>query len=144
MRDPVPGQHLKIAKIEQGGVANLNCIPKITGELQEKLIEPRTELVCGHPVPLELEQEWTGMRLELRLSVGRQHKIIEQLGVKESRIGLTGSRPIAGLLGIARNRDFLPHLEAHLEIFWNLVQVTSELIRGRRSIERRVVPHGPE
>jgi len=50
---------------------------------------------------LELEQERAGMRLELGLSVRCQHQILEQFGIQESRIGLTGPHTIAGMLGIA-------------------------------------------
>ena len=48
-------------------------------------------------MPLELEEERSGMRLKLRFSVGSQHEVIEQLGIKEAWIGLTGSRSIARL-----------------------------------------------
>jgi hypothetical protein len=39
MRDTMPRQHLKIAKIEKGRVANLNRIPKVLWELVEEPIE---------------------------------------------------------------------------------------------------------
>jgi hypothetical protein len=37
MRHTVPRQHLEIAKTEEARVANLNCIPKITGKEQKNL-----------------------------------------------------------------------------------------------------------
>jgi hypothetical protein len=40
MRYPELGKHLKIAHTEEAGVANLNRVPKVTRETQEKLIEP--------------------------------------------------------------------------------------------------------
>jgi hypothetical protein len=40
MSDTVIGKYLKLAKPEQARVANLNRIPKITGQEEEKLIEP--------------------------------------------------------------------------------------------------------
>jgi hypothetical protein len=40
MRDAVPGQHLQIVKPEEAGVPNLNRVPKVTREVQKKLIEP--------------------------------------------------------------------------------------------------------
>src|SRR5262249_32038496 len=42
------------------------------------------------------------------------------------------------------NRDLLPHLETHLELLRDLIQVSSQLVRGGRSIERRIIPHGCE
>jgi hypothetical protein len=48
------------------------------------------------------------------------------------------------MLRKAGNRDFLPHLETDLEVFGDLRQVMPELGGGGRSVERRVVPHGPE
>ena len=84
------------------------------------------------------------MWLELRLSIRCEHEFVEELGIKEAWIGLTGPRPIAGLLGIARNRDLFPHLEAHLEVFGNLVQITPELVGCWRSVEGRVITDGPK
>lgn len=40
MRNPVLGQHLKIAHTEEARVPDFHRIPKITRETQEKLIEP--------------------------------------------------------------------------------------------------------
>jgi hypothetical protein len=93
---------------------------------------------------LELEQERTGVRLKLRLAIGREHKLFEEFCIKKPWIRLTGPHTIPGLLGIARNRDLLPHLEAHLKVFGDLAEIALELVCGRRSVERRVVTHGPE
>jgi len=87
-------------------------------------------------MPLELEQKRAGVRLELRLTIGRQHEVIEELGIEKSRVGMSRSHSIARVLRIGRNGDFLPHFEAHLEVFGDLAQIASELIRGRRSVER--------
>ena len=46
-----------------------------------ELVEPITEFLCGHAVPLELEEEHAGMWLELRFPVRRQHQLLEQLGI---------------------------------------------------------------
>ena len=95
-------------------------------------------------MPLKLKQERAGVGFELRLTIRRQNQFVEQLGVKESRIRLARIRPIPRLLRKGWNRDQLPHLETHLEIFGNLVQVAPELIGRGRAVERRIVPHGPE
>jgi len=54
-------------------------------------------------MPLELEYEWPGMGLKLRVTIGCQHEIIEERRIKESRVGLTGPSTIARVLGIAGN-----------------------------------------
>jgi len=43
------------------------------------------------------------MGLKLRVTIGCQHEIIEELRIKESRVGLTGPSTIAGVFGIAGN-----------------------------------------
>jgi len=53
-------------------------------------------------------------------------------------------QPIAGRLRIGGNRDLLPHLETHLEIFGDLGQIVPELVGGGRLVEGRVVAYGPE
>ena len=83
------------------------------------------------------------MWLELRLSVGRSTRSLNSLASRNRGLGCPACS-IPRLLGIGGNRDLLPHLETHLKVFGNLVQIAPELIRGRRSVERRVVPHGPE
>src|SRR5437773_2125305 len=84
------------------------------------------------------------MRLKLCLTIWGEDELVEEFRVEEPWIRLSGSGSIASLLRIARDRDVLPHLETHLKVFGNLVQVPSELIGGRRLVEGRIVPHGPE
>jgi hypothetical protein len=79
-----------------------------------------------------------------RFTTGRQHQLIEQFSIEKLWVRLTGPGSIPRLLGIARNRDLFPHLEAHLKVFWDLAQIAPELVCARRSVERRVVPHGPK
>jgi hypothetical protein len=52
-------------------------------------------------MPLKLEQEWSGVRVNPRCSVWCQDKVVEELGIEELRIGLTSPHTIAGMLGIA-------------------------------------------
>src|SRR5712691_3068404 len=95
-------------------------------------------------MPLKLEQERPRMRLELRLTMRRQHQLIEQLGIEEPGIRLTRPHSITSVLRVAWNGDLFPHFEAHLKVFGNLIQIVTKLIHCRRSIERRIVPYGPE
>ena len=91
---------------------------------------------------MELQQEWSGMWLKLRFTIRCQHEIIEQLRIQESRIGLPSPCAIACVLRIAWNRDLLPHLEAHLNVFEDLSQIVPELVCGGRSVERRIIADG--
>src|SRR6478736_6062696 len=84
------------------------------------------------------------MWLELRFSVRRQYQLLEQLGIQESRIGLTGPHTVAGMLGIGGNGDLFPHLETHLKVFGDLRQIVSKLVCGGRSVEGRVIAHRSE
>ena len=93
---------------------------------------------------LKFEQKRSRVWLELRVTVGRQHHFIEQVGIKEARIGLTGFHAIAHMTGEARDGDLLPHFATHLEVFGNLVEVTQKLISRGRSVERRVVSYRSE
>ena len=79
------------------------------------------------------------MRLELRLPIRPEHKLIEDLRVQKVRIGLAGLCPIARVLRITWDRDLLPHLEIHLKVFGNLIELLSELVRCRRAVKRRVI-----
>jgi len=70
-------QDLPILRTQQARVANFDRVPKVLGELAEEGIQSRAELLARHSVPLELKQEWAGVRFKLRLSVRCQHQIIE-------------------------------------------------------------------
>jgi hypothetical protein len=61
---------------------------------------------------------------------GLQHQLAELVGVEKVRIRAPGSHSISGVPGIGWDGDLLPHLKAHLKIFWNLRQVACELVRG--------------
>ena len=70
---------------------------------------------------LEFEQKRSCVWLELRFTVGRQHHFVEQGGIKEARIELTGFYSVTHMTGEARKSDLLPQLATHLEVFGNLV-----------------------
>ncbi|MEO7859641.1 MAG: hypothetical protein ABIU05_04225 [Nitrospirales bacterium] len=74
----------------------------------------------------------------------RQHHVIEQLRVKKARIRLTGFYSIAHMTDEARDGEVFPHLETHLEVFGNLIQIPLELVCRGRTVERRVVSYSPE
>jgi hypothetical protein len=84
------------------------------------------------------------MRLELRLSIGCQHELLEECDIKEPWIRLTSSCPIPHLLGVGWNGDLLPHPNAHLKVFGDLVQVMPELIGSGRTVEGGIIADGPE
>ena len=119
----MPGQHLEVGHTEEARVPNPHRVPELAGQPQKELVKPFAEFICGHAVPFELEQECSRMRLELGLSVGRQYQLLEQLGIQEARVRLTGSRTIPRLLRVGGDRDLLPHLEAHLNFFGDLSEI---------------------
>jgi hypothetical protein len=51
-------------------------------------------------------------------------------------------RSIARVVRIGRNREFLPHREAHLKVYWYLSAVVSKTVDGLRSGEGGIVAHG--
>ena len=81
---------------------------------------------------------------EARFSIRREHQILKQAGIEESRIGLSCFHPIAGLFREGWDRELFPDLEAHLEILRDLVEIVFELIGGRWPVEGRIVADGPE
>jgi len=135
---------LGISHTEEIWVADFHRIPKLTGYPQEELIKPVTEFICGEAVALELEQERPGMRPKLGFVIDRQCVVLEELRVEEPWIPLSGLRSIARMRRIDRNREFLPHLEAHLKGFWYLTEVVVEAVDGRWSVEARIVAHSPK
>ena len=95
-------------------------------------------------MPLELEQERAGVWAEVGFTIRCQDEIIEQLRIQESRIGLTGLRPVPRLFGKGRDRNLLPDLKTHLKVFRDLCQIPPKLIRRWRAIERGVITDSPE
>ena len=138
------GQYVPVQRTEHAGIADFQGITKVLRELPEEPIELADKFFGGHPVALKLEQAGTGMWLELRVTIRREHQVIKQFCIKEAWIRLSCPGSILCLFRIAGNRDFFPHLETHFKVFGNLVQVTPELIRGRRAVKRRIIPSGPE
>ena len=65
-----------------------------------------------------------------RVPKGLQHQLAELVGVEKVRIRSPGSHSISGVPSIGRDSELLPHLKAHLKIFWDLRQVACELVRG--------------
>ena len=92
-------------------------------------------------MPLELEQKWACMCFKLRFTVRRQHRFIEELGIKKTRVGLTGFNSIAHMTGESRNGDLFPDFATHLEVFGNLIQIPLELVCRGRAVEGRIVAH---
>ena len=87
----------------------------------------------------------TGRELyEPGFSVGRQYKVLEQLGVEEPWIRLPSGCPIARAPRIGRYGEILPYLETHLEPFGNLMEIPLKLIGIWRTVERRGIAHSPE
>lgn len=81
------------------------------------------------------------MWFKLRVSIGGEHELIEELRIQKSWIRLSGLGTVAGVLGKTWDRNFLPDLETHLEVFRDLIQIVSELIRCRWPIERGIIAH---
>jgi len=84
------------------------------------------------------------MWFELRLPIGCENKIVKDCCVEKTWIRLPGPDAIACLVCVERDRNFLPDLTTHFKVFGDLVQVTPELVRGRRAVKRRIISHGPE
>ena len=73
---------------------------------------------------------------------GNQHQVFKCLSIKKPWIRLSGPCTVTRLIRIARNGDFLSHLEAHLEPFRELIAIPPELVGSRRTVERRIIPDG--
>ena len=84
------------------------------------------------------------MGLKLRVTIRCQHEFVEELCIKETWVWLPGPGSVASLLRIGRDRDLFPHLEAHLKVFGDLIQVSPELIRRGGTVEGRVIAYGLE
>ena len=142
--DTMFGKHVSVARSEESCVANFDGIGEVFWELLKEPIQSVDEVYRRHPVSLKLKKEGTRVRLELRFSVGSQHEVLEQLGIEEPWVWLSGAQAITSLHWIARDREFLPDRTAHVKVFGNLSQVTPELIRGRWATERRIISYCPE
>ena len=90
-------------------------------------------------MPLEFEEEGAGVRFELRVSIRREHQIIEQFRIEKPGIQLAGLCAIPSLLRVGRDRDLLPDLEAHFKVFRDLIQIAPKLIRRWWAIKGGVV-----
>lgn len=73
------------------------------------------------------------MRLELRLSKGCQHEVVEQLGVEKVRIYFPCIMTVARVLRINRNHQFFPDLETQLKVIWDLLEILAELLSHLRA-----------
>ena len=62
------------------------------------------------------------MRLELRLTVGREHQFVKERGIEKPWVRLTRSGAITWLVGIAGNRDLLPDLTTHVKVLGDLIK----------------------
>ena len=90
-------------------------------------------------MPLKLEQEWAGVWLKPRFTIWCEHEFVEELGIKKPWVRLPSLHAVAWLLGVAGNGDLLPYLEAHLEVFGDLIEVPSQLLCRWRPIKCGVV-----
>ena len=91
---------------------------------------------------LKFEEERSRMRSEIRLSVARKDEILEEAGIKKPRVRLAGFHTVAWVTRERGDGEFFPHLETHLKVFRDLVEVVFELIGGRWPVEGRIVPDG--
>ena len=94
MSDAVILQDVAIVRTQQARVPDLDCIPKVFGDLTKEGIQSRAELLARHPVALELKQEWPGVQFELRVSVGSQHEVMKELRIEKPRIRLSCLRAV--------------------------------------------------
>ncbi len=95
-------------------------------------------------MPLKLEEEGGGVGFKLRLSIGREHQVIEELCIEESRIRLACFGAIPSLFRVGWDRDLFPDLEAYLKVFGDLIEIVTQLVGRRRSLEGGVVADGPK
>ena len=95
-------------------------------------------------MPLELEEERPGVWPELRVSIGLQYEFGEGVGIEKVGVHLPCARAIASMFRIGGNREFFPHFEAHLKIFWNLRQIPGELVCGRGAIKSCIITYRAE
>ncbi|MDH4084182.1 MAG: hypothetical protein OEV99_11160 [Nitrospira sp.] len=61
------------------------------------------------------------------------------MSTKPGLAQLSGFGAIASLFRPHGNRDLFPHFKTHLEVFGDLIQVVSKLIRGWRAVKRGVI-----
>jgi len=127
---------------QETGAATFDSIAKVGGQLAKEGIELVTKLFRRHAVRWELEQEWPGMWLELRLTKWPQNHILKELSVEKASVRLTCPGPIARVIDISGDGQLIPHLEAHVKIVGNLVQVASEMVGGGWTAIPRVVADG--
>jgi hypothetical protein len=144
MCHPMAGQHVSIERTKHSRIPNFYGIAEVFRQLPKKCIEFADKVALQQAMALKFEQEWSGMWAEVRFSIGCQHQILEQVGIEESRIGLPRLHAIARLFREGWDRDFLPDLEAHLEILRDLVEIVFELIGGRWPVEGGIIADGPE
>jgi hypothetical protein len=129
------GECVPIPWTKEAGVSAFDCRAKVGGQLAKEGIESFTKLLRGQLVTWELEQERAGMRLELRLRKRPQYQILEELGVEKPSVRLACPDTIARVIGIAGDGQLIPHLEAHVKIFGNLVQIAPEMIGDGQTIK---------
>ena len=69
------------------------------------------------------------MRFEVGLSIRLQHQFAERLCVEKPLVRFACIDAIAGMFGIDRDGELFPDLGAHFEVFRDLGQIASELVR---------------
>ena len=84
------------------------------------------------------------MRLKIGIPVGLQHEVDEGPWIEEARVRFSSIWSIAGVLGIERNSDLLPHLGTHFKVFRDLLEIPEQLRRGGRSVKTGIDANGPE
>ena len=104
---------------QETGAATFDSIAKVGGQLAKEGIELVTKLFRRQAVRWELEQEWPGMWLELRLTKWPQNHILKELSVEKASVRLTCPGPIARVIDISGDGQLIPHLEAHVKIVGN-------------------------
>ncbi len=141
MRDAMLFERGSIFWSDESCIPNLHRVPKVCGELGEESIEACTELLGALAVALEFEEKGAGVGVEVGLAIRREGQILEECRIEKTGVELSRFGPIAALPRKLRDRNLLPDLETHFEIFWDLIQVVPELIRRGGTVEGRVVAH---